>query len=52
MTTARRNRRMPLAELAASAGVSPRLVSEFEQGKRPNVSLATAQQRAARTSRR
>ena len=39
---ARRNRRMPIAELAASAGVSPRLVSEFEQGKRPNVSLETA----------
>jgi transcriptional regulator with XRE-family HTH domain len=39
---ARRNRRMSIAELAVSAGVSPRLVSEFEQGKRPNVSLETA----------
>lgn len=33
---------MSIAELAASAGVSPRLISEFEQGKRPNVSLETA----------
>jgi transcriptional regulator with XRE-family HTH domain len=39
---ARRSRRMSIAELAASAGVSPRLISEFEQGKRPNVSLETA----------
>ena len=33
---------MSIAELAASAGVSPRLISEFEKGKRPNVSLETA----------
>jgi transcriptional regulator with XRE-family HTH domain len=39
---ARRGRGMSIAELAATAGVSPRLVSEFEQGTRPNVSLATA----------
>jgi transcriptional regulator with XRE-family HTH domain len=39
---ARRSRRMSIAELAASASVSPRLISEFEQGKRPNVSLETA----------
>lgn len=39
---ARRSRRMSIADLAAGAGVSPRLVSEFEQGKRPNVSLETA----------
>jgi transcriptional regulator with XRE-family HTH domain len=39
---ARSNRRVSIAELAARAGVSPRLVSEFEQGKRPNVSLETA----------
>ncbi len=38
----RRSRRMSIAELAANAGVSPRLISEFEQGKRPNVSLETA----------
>jgi transcriptional regulator with XRE-family HTH domain len=38
----RRSRRISIADLAASAGVSPRLVSEFEQGKRPNVSLETA----------
>ena len=39
---ARRARRISIATLAAEAGVSPRLVSEFEQGKRPNVSLHTA----------
>lgn len=39
---ARRSRRMSIAELAIRAGVSPRLISEFEQGKRPNVSLETA----------
>ena len=33
---------MSIAGLAAEAGVSPRLISEFEQGKRPNVSLETA----------
>lgn len=31
-----------MAGLAAEVGVSPRLVSEFERGKRPQVSLATA----------
>ena len=30
------------AELAAQAGVSVRLVAEFERGQRPNVSLETA----------
>lgn len=39
---ARRSRRMSIAELAVRAGVSPRLISEFEHGKRPNVSLETA----------
>lgn len=39
---ARRSRHMSIADLAVSAGVSPRLVSEFEQGKRPNVSFETA----------
>lgn len=38
---ARRSRRVSIATLAAEAGVSPRLISEFEQGKRPNVSLET-----------
>lgn len=33
---------LSIAELAEQAGVSPRLVSEFENGKRPNVSLETA----------
>ncbi len=31
-----------IATLASMAGVSPRLVSDFELGKRPNVSLETA----------
>ena len=39
---ARRRRGVSIAALAAKAGVSPRLISEFEQGKRPNVSLETA----------
>jgi len=39
---ARRERRVSIAALAAQAGVSPRLISEFEQGKRPHVSLDTA----------
>lgn len=39
---ARRTRRVSIAELAVRAAVSPRLISEFEQGKRPNVSLETA----------
>jgi len=33
---------MTIAELAASAGVSPRLISEFAQGRRLTVSLKTA----------
>ena len=39
---ARRRRGFSIATLAAEAGVSPRLISEFEQGKRPHVSLDTA----------
>jgi len=39
---ARRRRGLSIAALAAEAVVSPRLISEFEQGKRPNVSLDTA----------
>ena len=39
---ARRRRGFSIASLAAEAGVSPRLISEFEQGKRPHVSLDTA----------
>jgi len=39
---ARQARRVSIAALAAQSGVSPRLISEFEQGKRPNVSLETA----------
>ena len=42
LRNARRQRGLSIATLAASAGVSPRLISEFEQGKRPNVSLETA----------
>ena len=42
LRSARRARRISIASLAAEAGVSPRLVSEFEQNKRPNVSLETA----------
>lgn len=34
--------RYTIADLAAKAEVSPRLISEFELGKRPHVSLATA----------
>lgn len=33
---------MTVVSVAAKAGVSPRLVSEFERGKRPHVSLDTA----------
>jgi transcriptional regulator with XRE-family HTH domain len=33
---------MTVVSLAAEVGVSPRLVSEFERGKRPHVSLETA----------
>ncbi len=39
---ARRAQRVSIAALAAQAGVSPRLISEFELGKRPHVSLETA----------
>jgi HTH-type transcriptional regulator / antitoxin HipB len=39
---ARRELGLTIAQLAAQAGVSPRLVSEFERGQRPHVSLATA----------
>jgi transcriptional regulator with XRE-family HTH domain len=39
---ARRERGVSIAALAAQAGVSARLVSEFEQLKRPHVSLETA----------
>lgn len=42
LRTARRRRGLSIAALALEAGVSPRLISEFEQGKRPNVSLETA----------
>ena len=41
LRAARRSRRVSIVTLAAEAGVSPRLISEFEQGKRPNVSLET-----------
>ena len=42
LRTARKTRKVSLAALAASAGVSPRLIGEFERGQRPNVSLETA----------
>ncbi|WP_373068872.1 helix-turn-helix domain-containing protein [Gemmatimonas sp.] len=42
LRNARRAKRVSIAALAAQAGVSPRLISEFEQGKRPHVSLETA----------
>ena len=38
----REARGITIAALAHDVGVSPRLVSEFERGKRPHVSLATA----------
>lgn len=38
----REARGLSIATLAAAVGVSPRLVSEFERGKRPHVSLETA----------
>lgn len=41
LRAARRSRRVSIVTLAAEAAVSPRLISEFEQGKRPNVSLET-----------
>jgi len=45
---ARRQQGLSIATLAVDAGVSPRLISEFEQGKRPNVSLETALRLLAR----
>lgn len=42
LRTARRARGLSIAQLAARAEVSPRLVSEFERGLRPHVSLDTA----------
>ena len=42
--TARKAQRISRADLAQSAGVSLRLVSELERGERPNVSLASALQ--------
>jgi transcriptional regulator with XRE-family HTH domain len=42
LRTHRRARGVTVASLAAQVGVSPRLVSEFERGKRPHVSLETA----------
>jgi transcriptional regulator with XRE-family HTH domain len=39
---ARLARGLSIVALASQAGVSPRLVSDFELGKRPNVSLETA----------
>ena len=42
LRNARRQRGLSIATLAVDASVSPRLISEFEQGKRPNVSLETA----------
>ena len=42
LRTARQGRGLSIAQLASRGGVSPRLVSEFERGKRPHVSLDTA----------
>jgi transcriptional regulator with XRE-family HTH domain len=42
LRTYRQARGMTVVALAAEVGVSPRLVSEFERGKRPHVSLDTA----------
>jgi transcriptional regulator with XRE-family HTH domain len=39
---ARRSKGLSITDLAQTAAVSPRLISEFERGKRPNVSLETA----------
>jgi transcriptional regulator with XRE-family HTH domain len=41
LRAARKARKVSIAMLAAEGGVSPRLISEFEQGKRPHVSLDT-----------
>ena len=42
LRSARQAAGLSVAELAAQGGVSPRLVSEFERGMRPHVSLDTA----------
>lgn len=42
LRTARKSHGLSIAALAAQGGVSPRLVSEFEHGRRPHVSLETA----------
>ena len=42
LRNARRKRGLSIAALAVDSNVSPRLISEFERGKRPNVSLETA----------
>jgi transcriptional regulator with XRE-family HTH domain len=42
LRTARTTRGLSISALAAQGGVSPRLVSEFERGKRPHISLDTA----------
>jgi HTH-type transcriptional regulator/antitoxin HipB len=42
LRSSRRARGLTVVALAEEAGVSPRLVSEFERGKRPHVSLETA----------
>lgn len=39
---ARKAKKLSISALAAQSGVSPRLIGEFERGKRPNVSLDTA----------
>lgn len=41
LRAARKARKVSIAMLAAEGDVSPRLISEFEQGKRPHVSLDT-----------
>ena len=41
---ARKAQALSRAELAATSGVSVRLVAELERGERPNVSLETALQ--------
>lgn len=42
LRTHRQDRGVTVVSLAAQVGVSPRLISEFERGKRPHVSLDTA----------
>jgi len=41
LRSARKAKGVSIADLAARSGVSPRLISEFERGKRPHVSLTT-----------